>query len=111
LAFLIDQQKEDRMKFPSISLMAGGLLFVATSVLAADTTTTSPSTTGPSGFMSPQGLPPSTPEESTGRPLGSLPNQVQTMPGGTQVLPSSPGTSSEAPTSPGAALPPPAGGG
>jgi hypothetical protein len=94
------------MKLPSISLMAGGLMLVATSAMAADTMTT-----GPSGFMSPQGLPPSTPEQSTGRPLGSLPEQLETMPGGTQALPNSPGTSSEAPTSPGATLPPSAGGG
>jgi hypothetical protein len=94
------------MKLPSISLMAGGLLLVATSVMAADTTTT-----GPSGFMSPQGLPPSTPEQSTGRPLGSLPDQIETTPGGTQALPDSPGTSSEAPTSPGSTAPPSAGGG
>ena len=99
------------MKLPSISLMAGGLLLVATSVMAADTTTTGPSTTGPSGFMSPQGLPPSTPEESTGRPLGSLPDQIQSMPGGTQALPGSPGTASETPTSPGSTLPPSTGGG
>jgi hypothetical protein len=87
------------------------LLLVATSAMAADTMTTSPSTTGPSGFISPQGLPPSTPEQSTGRPLGSLPDQVQSMPGGTQALPSSPGTSSEAPPSPGATPPPSPGGG
>jgi hypothetical protein len=103
---LVDWQKEDHMKLPSISLMAGGLMLVATSAMAADTMTT-----GPSGFMSPQGLPPSTPEQSTGRPLGSLPEQIQTTPGGAQALPDSPGTSSEAPTSPGAALPPSAGGG
>jgi hypothetical protein len=94
------------MKLPSISLMAGGLMLIATSAMAADTMTT-----GPSGFMSPQGLPPSTPEQSTGRPLGSLPEQIQTMPGGAQALPNSPGTSSEAPTAPGAAVPPSAGGG
>ena len=82
-------------------------MLVATSAMAADTMTT-----GLSGFMSPQGLPPSTPEQSTRRPLGSLPEQIQTMPGGvTQTMPNSAGTSSEAPTSPGAAVPPSAGGG
>jgi hypothetical protein len=95
------------MKLPSISLMAGGLMLIATSAMAADTMTT-----GPSGFTSPQGLPPSTPEQSTGRPLGSLPELSPTMPeGATQTMPNSAGTSSEEPTSPGAAAPPSAGGG
>jgi hypothetical protein len=95
------------MKLPSISLMAVGLMLIATSAMAADTMTT-----GPSGFMSPQGLPPSTPEQSTGRPLGSLPELSPTMPeGATQTMPNSAGTSSEAPSSPGAAVPPSAGGG
>ena len=95
------------MKLPSISLMAGGLMLLGTSAMAGDTMTT-----GPSGLMSPQGLPPSTPEQSTGRPLGSLPEQSTTTPGGiTQTVPNSPGTSFDSPTSPGAALPPSAGGG
>jgi len=97
---LVDEQKEDHMKLPSISLMAGGLMLIATSAMAADTMTT------------PQGLPPSTPEQSTGRPLGSLPDLSPTMPeGATQTMPNSAGTSSQEPTSPGAAVPPSAGDG
>jgi hypothetical protein len=95
---MVDEYQDDQMKLASISLMASGLMLVATSVMAADTMTTDPSSgIGRSQGLESQGLPPAMPEQSTGRPRGSLPEQSPPVPEGiTQTVPSS----SEAPASP-----------
>jgi hypothetical protein len=70
----------DRMKLTSIGLIAGGLVLVATSGMAADTITTGPATgAGGPGFQS-QGLLPATPEESTGLAPGTLRQQSPVVP-------------------------------
>jgi hypothetical protein len=99
---MVDEYQDDQMKLASISLMASGLMLVATSVMAADTMTTDPSSgIGRSQGLESQGLPPAMPEQSTGRPRGSLPEQSPPVPERiTQTVPSSPGISSEAPASP-----------
>jgi hypothetical protein len=79
---MVDEYQDDQMKLASISLMASGLMLVGTSVMAADTMTTDPSSgIGRSQGLESQGLPPATE-------------------GITQTVPSSPGISSEAPASP-----------
>jgi hypothetical protein len=94
------------MKLTFLSLLAGGVWLMAMPALAADMTTTAPSAmpstgVGSTGTMQLNpGLPPATPEESTGQPLGALPEQSTTVPGGlTQFGPS--GTAPESPSTPG----------
>jgi hypothetical protein len=80
------------MKHTSVGLLIGGLMLAATSTLAANM----PSTGAPS--FQPQGLPPATPEQSTGEPLGTLPQQSPTTPGG--ITEFAPGSSANSPLSP-----------
>ena len=99
------------MKLTSLSLMAGGLFLAMVPAVAAEPMTMAQTIaippagigTTPSVQTNP-GLPPATPEESTGQPLGALPEQSTTTLGGiTQFAPS--GTSPVSPMAPGQPAP------
>lgn len=94
------------MNHASIGLLIGGLIIAATPATAADTITKGPGTVfGGPGFQL-QGLPPETPEESTGLELGTLRPQSPVAPNSSAL----PDTSVLRQTSPGA-MPPQNGGG
>jgi hypothetical protein len=97
------------MRLTSLGLIASGLLLVTTPLMGADTL--SPSVGGSPGVQT-QGLPPATPDQSTGLPLGTLREPSQSQPLQT-IQPSgvgSTGSSTMAPSSPGT-VPPATGGG
>jgi hypothetical protein len=99
------------MKLTSIGLIASGLMLVASTAGAAPLTS-SPSTgiggTTPN-FQTNPSLPPATPEESTGRALGTIPPQSQILPDTSGNLPDTSGGFSVSPNPSGPSLPPPRG--
>jgi hypothetical protein len=77
---MVEQYQEDHMKLTSI-----GLMLAASSVMAATTFTTGPSTgIGEPGFQS-QGLLPETPQQSTGLAPGTLRQQAPVEPNSSGV--------------------------
>jgi len=66
------------MKLTSIGLIASGLMLVASTAVTAPLTSSPSSGIGGTtpNFQTNPGLPPSTPEESTGRGPGSLPSMT-----------------------------------
>ena len=101
------------MKLTSIGLVACGLMLVASTAGAAPLTS-SPSTgiggTTPNFQINP-GLPPATPEESTGHALGTIPPQSPILPDTSGNLPDTSGGFLVSPNPSGTSLPPPRGGG
>jgi hypothetical protein len=101
------------MKLTSIGLIASGLMLVASTAGAAPLTS-SPSTgiggTTPNFQFNP-GLPPATPEENTGRALGTIPPQSPILPDTSGNLPETSGGFSVSPNTSGTGLLPPRGGG
>jgi hypothetical protein len=82
---MVEQHQEDQMKLTSIGLMAGGLMFAASSVMAANTFTTGQLTgIGEPGFQS-QSLLPETPEQNTGLAPGTLRQQSPVLPNSSSV--------------------------
>ena len=102
--------QEIPMKLTSIGLTVVGLMMLSgTCVMAADSIITAPTNgiggatqTAPTIPTNP-GLPPATPEQSTGRALGTMPPQ-------SPILPDTSGGFSTSPDTSGTALPPPSGG-
>lgn len=90
------------MKLASAMVALGGLFIASTATFAAEPVGTS---TSP-GAMSPQGLPPATPQQQTGRSPGQMPEQA-TTPSSPSALdaipPANSGTATD--TSPGALSP------
>ena len=101
------------LKLTSIVLIASDLILVASTAGAAPLTS-SPSTgiggTTPN-FQTNPGLPPATPEESTGRALGAIPPPSPILPDTSGNLPDTSGGFSVPPNTSGTSLPPSRGGG
>jgi hypothetical protein len=101
------------MRLTSIGLIASGLMLVASTAGAAPLTS-SPSTgiggTTPN-FQTNPGLPPATPEQSTGSALGTIPPQSPILPDTSGNLPDTSGGFSVSPNQSSPSLPPSRGGG
>jgi hypothetical protein len=112
------------MKLTSIGLTVVGLMLSGTCVMAANSITTAPTNgigratqtipTNPGltqTIPTNPGLTPATPEESTGRALGTIPPQSSILPDTSGNLPDTSGGFSVSLNPSGPSLPPPRGGG
>jgi hypothetical protein len=80
---MVEQHQEDHMN--SIGLMARGLMFAASSVMAANTFTTLPVDRYWSAGLQSQSLLPETPEQNTGMAPGTLRQQSPILPNSSSV--------------------------